>query len=174
MAKANDKYVGLDAIQMKESFEVEKTIKVQEEEMTDLENNYKLLKNTFEENRKKNQAEWENQVETGNRRRNQEKQALQKKISESNKKVNHMKQFKVLTFPSQKRQEEYWEQLRKLRQKQQQNKCQQERDIDKIRQEHEGKRKDLKENIDKEIDSIKELEVNKIEQSTIDLMFRDE
>ena len=135
---------GFVVIQMKESFQVEKTIKVQEEEMTDLENNYKLLKNTFEENRKKNQIEWENQVENGNRRRNQEKQALAKKISESNKKVNHMKQFKVLTFPSQKRQEEYWEQLRKLRQKQQQNKSQQERDIDKIRQEHEGKRKDLK------------------------------
>ena len=95
MAKANDKYVRLVAIQMKESFEVEKTIKVQEEEMTDLENNYKLLKNTFEENRKNNQNQWENEVDSGNRRRNQEKQALQKRISEANKKVNHMKQFKV-------------------------------------------------------------------------------
>ena len=59
MGKANDKYVQRVLIQMKESFEVQKTIKVQEEEMTDLENNYKLLKNTFEENRKKNQAEWQ-------------------------------------------------------------------------------------------------------------------
>lgn len=33
--------------QMKESFEIEKTTKVQEEELTELENNYKLLKNTF-------------------------------------------------------------------------------------------------------------------------------
>jgi len=43
---------------MKDSFEVEKTIKIQEEELVDLENNYKLLKNTFEENRKKNQTDW--------------------------------------------------------------------------------------------------------------------
>lgn len=39
---------------MKDSFEIEKTIKIQEEEMVDLQNNYKLLKNTFEENRQKN------------------------------------------------------------------------------------------------------------------------
>jgi len=43
---------------MKDSFEVEKTIKIQEEELVDLENNYKLLKNTFEENRRKNQTDW--------------------------------------------------------------------------------------------------------------------
>lgn len=41
---------------MKDSFEIEKTIKIQEEELTDLENNFKLLKNTFEENRKKNKS----------------------------------------------------------------------------------------------------------------------
>ena len=32
---------------MKDSFEVEKTIKIQEEELVDLENNYKLLKNNL-------------------------------------------------------------------------------------------------------------------------------
>lgn len=41
---------------MKDSFEIEKTIKIQEEELTDLENNFKLLKNTFEETRKKNKS----------------------------------------------------------------------------------------------------------------------
>jgi hypothetical protein len=44
---------------MKESFEIEKTTKIQEEELTDLENNYKLLRYTFEETRKKHRNDWE-------------------------------------------------------------------------------------------------------------------
>lgn len=47
---------------MKESFEIEKTTKIQEEELTDLENNYKLLRHTFEETRKKHRSDWENEL----------------------------------------------------------------------------------------------------------------
>lgn len=48
---------------MKESFEIEKTTKIQEEELTDLENNYKLLRHTFEETRKKHRNDWESELE---------------------------------------------------------------------------------------------------------------
>jgi hypothetical protein len=52
----------LPSKQMKESFEIEKTTKIQEEELTDLENNYKLLRHTFEETRKKHRNDWENEL----------------------------------------------------------------------------------------------------------------
>ena len=80
-------------MQMKDSFEIEKTIKIQEEELTDLENNYKLLKNTFEETRKKNKIEWEVEMDNAAKRRNQEKDAVFKKISEMQKKVDYLKQL---------------------------------------------------------------------------------
>ena len=83
---------------MKDSFEIEKTIKIQEEEMVDLQNNYKLLKNTFEENRKKNQTEWEKEESSAIRRRIMEKGNLSKKISELQKKVDYMKQFRVYIY----------------------------------------------------------------------------
>ena len=76
---------------MKDSFEVEKTIKIQEEELTDLENNYKLLKNTFEETRRKNKFEWEGEMEGNIKRRGVEKDAVVKKIAELQKKVTYIK-----------------------------------------------------------------------------------
>lgn len=80
---------------MKDSYEIEKTIKIQEEELTDLQNNFKLLKNTFEETRKKNKSEWVVEMETANKRRIQEKDNLNRKIAEMQKKVDYLKDFKV-------------------------------------------------------------------------------
>jgi hypothetical protein len=65
---------------MKDSFEIEKTIKIQEEELVDLENNYKLLKNTFEENRRKSQADWESELASGLKKRIQEKENLNRRM----------------------------------------------------------------------------------------------
>lgn len=83
------------ATQMRESFEIEKTIKIQEEELTDLENNYKLLRNTFEEARKKLRAEWEAEAEQLARRKAQEKENAQRSLALLAKKIDFLKQFKV-------------------------------------------------------------------------------
>lgn len=80
---------------MRESFEIEKTIKIQEEELTDLENNYKLLRNTFEEARKKLRAEWEAEAEQLARRKAQEKENAQRSLALLAKKIDFLKQFKV-------------------------------------------------------------------------------
>lgn len=77
--------------QMKDSFEIEKTIKIQEEELTDLQNNYKLLKNTFQETRKKSKADWQVQMEANARRRKEEKEGVNRRIAELQKKVDYLK-----------------------------------------------------------------------------------
>ena len=110
---------------MKDSFEVEKTIKIQEEELVDLENNYKLLKNTFEENRRKNQTDWQSQLESGGRRRAQQKENVNRRMRQLQKKVEYLKQFKT-------READYKEQLAKLQDKEEANRHQQRRDIEKI------------------------------------------
>lgn len=80
---------------MKESFEIEKTTKIQEEELTDLENNYKLLRHTFEETRKKHRNDWENELEILLRKKAAEKEILVKTIAQMAGKIEHLRQFKV-------------------------------------------------------------------------------
>lgn len=110
---------------MKDSFEIEKTIKIQEQELVDLQNNYKLLKNTFEENRRKNQTDWDSEQEAGAKKRVQEKENINKKIRQLQKKVDYLKKFRE-------REIEYLDQLKKLQEKEEANKWQQRRDIEKI------------------------------------------
>ncbi len=127
---------------MKDSFEIEKTIKIQEEELTDLQNNFKLLRNTFEDTRKKNKHYWEADVDLAAKKKNQEKEVINKKIAEMQIKVDYLKEFKT-------REIQYKSTLTKLKEKVQQNRSQQKRDIEKIVAEHEGLRKELKDNVER-------------------------
>lgn len=81
-----------------------------------------MLKNTFEETRKKTKNDWEIEVEQTNKKRKEEKEALIAKIGEFQAKVDYLKEFK-------KRETEYASTLAKLKEKEEQNRLQQKRDI---------------------------------------------
>lgn len=81
---------------MKESFEIEKTTKIQEEELTDLENNYKLLRHTFEETRKKHRNDWESELEILLKKKAAEKEVLLKATAQLAGKIEHLRQFRVI------------------------------------------------------------------------------
>ena len=80
---------------MKESFELEKTIKRQEEELIELENNQKVLKKTFDDTRGKQRKEWEAECQQLTQKKQLERQGQKKCIAELTEKVNHLKNFKV-------------------------------------------------------------------------------
>ena len=83
---------------MKESFDIEKTIKIQEEELVDLENNYKLLKNTFTGTRNANKQEWQQEHHILLAKKQIEKDSIVKNITHFQKIIDYLKQFKVLTL----------------------------------------------------------------------------
>lgn len=60
-----------------------------------MENNFRLLKFSFEEARKKSKNEWEAELEVLSIKKQQEKDAVHRNISQLQKKIDYLKDFKV-------------------------------------------------------------------------------